>query len=63
MPQEFRNDCVRYFMSVGEVDKAKEVALLLDNRDELEKMRYLQPSGKKTLLCDTCDCFRGDGKD
>ena len=34
-PQEFRNDCIWYFMSVGEVDKAKEVVLLLDNHDEL----------------------------
>ena len=40
-------------MSVGEADKAKEVALLLDNHDELEKMRYLQPGGKKTHYCAT----------
>ena len=40
-------------MSVGEVNKAKEVALLLDNRDELEKMRYLQPGGKKIHYCVT----------
>ena len=40
-------------MSAGEVDKAKEVTLLLDNHDELEKIRYLQPGGKKTHYCVT----------
>ena len=50
-PHEFRNDCVRYFVSIGEVEKAKEVALLLDNGDELEKMRYLLPDGKRTHYC------------
>ena len=47
-PHEFRHDCVRYFMSIGQLEKVKEVVLLLDNRDELEKMRYLQPGGKTT---------------
>ena len=53
MPHEFRNDCVWYFMSIGQLEKVKEVALLLDNRDELEKMRYSQPGGKTMHYCST----------
>ncbi|MCG8621943.1 MAG: hypothetical protein MJE68_08125, partial [Proteobacteria bacterium] len=50
-PTELRNDCVRFFMSTGNFEKAKEVAFLLNDKDALEKMRFLQPGGKATHYC------------
>ena len=40
---ELRNDCMRYFMSTGQYDKAMEVALMLNNPQLIERMRFIQP--------------------
>ena len=48
---ELRNDCVRFFMTTGQYAKALEVARMLNNKDDLEKMRFLQPGRKATHYC------------
>ena len=50
-PTELRNDCVRFFMTTKQYKKALEVACMLNNKDELERMRFLQPGGKATHYC------------
>ena len=42
---ELRNDCMRFFLSTGQVDKAMEVALMLKDPHLIEKMRFLEPGG------------------
>ena len=50
-PTELRNDCVHFFMTTKQYKKALEVTRMLNNRDELERMRFLQPGGKVTHYC------------
>ena len=42
---ELRNDCMRFFLSTGQVDKAMEVARMLKDPHLIEKMRFLEPGG------------------
>ena len=43
---ELRNDCMRYFVSKGEYDKAMEVALNLNDPHLIERMRYITPGSR-----------------
>ena len=42
-PQEIRDDCMRFFLSNGNIEKAREVAMRLNNNEALEKLRYVTP--------------------
>ena len=42
-PREMKNDCMRYFFTTGQIEKAMEVARLMDDNVLLEKMRYMKP--------------------
>ena len=42
---EMKNDCMRYFLSSGQYEKAMEVALKLNDPHLIEKMRFIQPGG------------------
>ena len=42
---ELKNDCMRFFLSTGQIDKAMEVARMLKDPHLIEKMHFLQPGG------------------
>ena len=46
---ELKNNCMRFFLSTGQVDKAMEVAHMLKDPHLIEKMRFLQPGGNISM--------------
>ena len=48
-PQEICDDCMHYFLSRGNVEKAKEVTLRLNNTEALEKLRYVTPGSSTSF--------------
>ena len=48
-PHEICNDCMHYFLSRGNVEKAKEVALHLNNTEALEKVRDVTPGSSTSF--------------
>ena len=47
-PQEIRDDCMRFYFSQGNIVKAKEVAMAMNDTTRLEKMCYVTPGVKTT---------------
>ena len=43
IPQEICNDCMRFFFSKGNIEKAREVAMKLNDTMLLEKLWYVTP--------------------
>ena len=48
-PHDIRDDCMCYFLSRGNVEKVKEVALHLNNTEALEKLHYVTPGSSTSF--------------